>query len=63
MLVAGRVVQGFGGGGVVVLVHVCVSDLFSIRYVFHRFASSSHDLGIIYRMMVPRKVEEELYHF
>jgi hypothetical protein len=31
MLVAGRVVQGFGGGGVVVLVHVCVSDLFSIR--------------------------------
>jgi hypothetical protein len=33
MLVAGRVVQGFGGGGVVVLVHVCVSDLFSIRYV------------------------------
>jgi hypothetical protein len=33
MLVAGRIVQGFGGGGVVVLVHVCVSDLFSIRYV------------------------------
>jgi hypothetical protein len=31
MLIAGRVVQGFGGGGVVVLVHVCVSDLFSIR--------------------------------
>jgi Na+/melibiose symporter-like transporter len=31
MLLAGRVVQGFGGGGVVVLVHVCVSDLFSIR--------------------------------
>ncbi|KAH7551672.1 hypothetical protein BM1_09306 [Bipolaris maydis] len=31
MLVAGRAVQGLGGGGVVVLVHVCVSDLFSIR--------------------------------
>jgi hypothetical protein len=31
MLVAGRVVQGFGGGGVVVLVHICVSDMFSIR--------------------------------
>ncbi|KAL5115830.1 hypothetical protein ACEQ8H_006325 [Pleosporales sp. CAS-2024a] len=30
-LLAGRVIQGFGGGGVVVLVHVCVSDLFSIR--------------------------------
>jgi MFS family permease len=31
MLVAGRAVQGLGGGGVVVLVHICVSDLFSIR--------------------------------
>lgn len=30
-LVAGRVVQGYGGGGVVILVHICVSDLFSIR--------------------------------
>jgi hypothetical protein len=30
-LVAGRAVQGLGGGGVVVLVHVCVSDLFAIR--------------------------------
>lgn len=32
MLVAGRAIQGLGGGGVVVLVHVCVSDLFSIRH-------------------------------
>jgi len=32
-LVAGRVIQGFGGGGVVVLVHVCVSDIFPIRLV------------------------------
>ncbi|KAH7384013.1 major facilitator superfamily domain-containing protein [Pyrenochaeta sp. MPI-SDFR-AT-0127] len=31
MLVAGRTIQGLGGGGVVVLVHVCVSDLFGIR--------------------------------
>ncbi|KAF2845297.1 MFS general substrate transporter [Plenodomus tracheiphilus IPT5] len=31
MLVAGRVIQGIGGGGVIVLVHVCVSDLFTIR--------------------------------
>ena len=30
-LIAGRIVQGLGGGGVVVLVHICVSDLFSIR--------------------------------
>lgn len=31
MLIAGRAVQGLGGGGVVVLVHVCISDLYSIR--------------------------------
>ncbi|KAH9878040.1 hypothetical protein J1614_003257 [Plenodomus biglobosus] len=31
MLIAGRIVQGIGGGGVIVLVHVCVSDLFTIR--------------------------------
>jgi MFS family permease len=39
MLVAGRAVQGLGGGGVVVLVYVCVSDLFSIRLV--KFTSHS----------------------
>ncbi|KAF2249666.1 MFS general substrate transporter [Trematosphaeria pertusa] len=31
MLVAGRAVQGLGGGGVNVLVYVCVADLFAIR--------------------------------
>lgn len=31
MLIAGRTIQGLGGGGVVVLVHVCVSDMFAIR--------------------------------
>ncbi|KAF2871674.1 major facilitator superfamily domain-containing protein [Massariosphaeria phaeospora] len=31
VLVTGRAVQGLGGGGVVVLVHVCVADLFAIR--------------------------------
>jgi hypothetical protein len=30
-LLGGRVIQGIGGGGVVVLVHICTSDLFSIR--------------------------------
>lgn len=34
MLVGGRAVQGLGGGGVVVLVYVCVADMFSIRYGF-----------------------------
>lgn len=33
MLVGGRAVQGLGGGGVNCLVYVCVSDLFTIRYV------------------------------
>jgi MFS family permease len=33
MLVAGRAVQGLGGGGVNVLVYVCVADMFAIRYV------------------------------
>ncbi|KAH7093505.1 major facilitator superfamily domain-containing protein [Paraphoma chrysanthemicola] len=40
MLVAGRVLQGLGGGGVVVMVHVCVSDLFDIR-------DRSYFLGIV----------------
>lgn len=31
MLLAGRVVQGIGGGGLVILVNICVSDLFSMR--------------------------------
>ena len=33
MLIAGRAVQGLGGGGIVVLVNICVSDLFDIRWV------------------------------
>ena len=33
MLVAGRATQGLGGGGVNVLVYVCVADMFAIRYV------------------------------
>jgi MFS family permease len=32
MLIAGRAVQGLGGGGIVILVNICVGDLFSIRY-------------------------------
>jgi hypothetical protein len=47
MLIAGRVIQGFGGGGVVVLVHVCVSDLFPIRYVLLLF-SIQHSLYTVF---------------
>ncbi|KAA6415833.1 MAG: major facilitator superfamily transporter [Lasallia pustulata] len=30
-LLAGRVVQGIGGGGLIILVNICISDLFSMR--------------------------------
>ncbi|KAA8645956.1 hypothetical protein EYZ11_011197 [Aspergillus tanneri] len=31
MILAGRAIQGAGGGGIIVLVNICVSDLFSVR--------------------------------
>ncbi|KAF2186366.1 MFS general substrate transporter [Zopfia rhizophila CBS 207.26] len=31
MLIAGRAVQGLGGGGVVILVHICVADMFALQ--------------------------------
>lgn len=31
MLIVARAVQGVGGGGIVILVNVCISDLFSMR--------------------------------
>lgn len=33
MLLAGRVIQGIGGGGLIILSNICISDLFSMRYV------------------------------
>lgn len=32
MLIAGRAVQGIGGGGLLALVNISISDLFSMRY-------------------------------
>ena len=32
MLLGGRVLQGIGGGGLIILVNICISDLFSMRY-------------------------------
>ena len=32
MLLAGRVIQGTGGGGLIILGNICISDLFSMRY-------------------------------
>lgn len=31
MLIGGRVIQGLGGGGLITLVSICISDLFSMR--------------------------------
>lgn len=33
MLIAGRAVQGFAGGGLLTLVNICISDMFSMRSV------------------------------
>jgi hypothetical protein len=31
MLIVGRAIQGIGGGGILILVNICISDLFSMR--------------------------------
>lgn len=31
LLIGGRVIQGIGGGGLVILVNICIADLFSMR--------------------------------
>lgn len=31
LLIGGRVVQGIGGGGLIILVNICIADLFSMR--------------------------------
>ena len=32
MLIGGRVILGIGGGGLIILTNICISDLFSMRY-------------------------------
>lgn len=49
MLVAGRAVQGLGGGGINCLVYVCVSDLFAIRYVVHAYHNLSNTTNSIFQ--------------
>jgi hypothetical protein len=34
-LISGRAVQGFGGGGMGVLVNIVISDIFDMRYVYY----------------------------
>lgn len=33
MLLTGRAIQGIGGGGLLILANICISDLFSMRWV------------------------------
>ncbi len=33
MLLIGRAIQGIGGGGLLILANICISDLFSMRWV------------------------------
>lgn len=40
MLIGSRVVQGIGGGGLLTLVNICISDLFSIRYEFFPYITN-----------------------
>lgn len=35
MILAGRAIQGVGGGGIIILANISVSDLFSMRYGDH----------------------------
>ena len=42
MLLAGRVIQGVGGGGLLILANICISDLFSMRYVVRIHLGTYH---------------------
>lgn len=44
MLIAGRALQGTAAGGLIEIVHITISDLFSVRYVFECFAQSANIL-------------------
>jgi len=35
-LIAGRAVQGSGAGGIIVLVNISISDMWSARYYFRK---------------------------
>jgi MFS family permease len=32
MIIAGRAIQGVGGGGIIIMANISVTDLFSMRY-------------------------------
>ena len=36
-------IQGMGGGGLIILANICISDLFSMRLVMHCFECATRD--------------------
>lgn len=47
MLIAARAIQGIGGGGLLILANICISDLFSMRYVARVGLQILHEPGIV----------------
>jgi MFS family permease len=45
MLIAARVIQGLGGGGIMGLVNIIISDLVSLRSPFRKLQTNSSDRG------------------
>ena len=43
MLIGGRVIQGIGGGGLIILANICISDLFSMRYAVIEMKEQSYE--------------------
>ena len=51
MIIVGRAIQGVGGGGLLTLVNICISDLFSMRSrPFYFGIVPLHELWCLYQM-------------
>lgn len=43
MIIAGRAIQGVGAGGLIVLGNICITDLFSMRFVYPQSCPQSNE--------------------
>ncbi|KAI4090518.1 MAG: hypothetical protein LQ344_004658 [Seirophora lacunosa] len=57
MLLAGRAIQGIGGGGLIILANICISDLFSMRYAFCPLQSQC---DIRWKLMICPEIEANI---
>ena len=46
MILAGRAIQGVGGGGIIIMANISVTDLFSMRYVNASISSDRSDANV-----------------